>query len=323
MIGSHGIYALMFHGLANTVPPYFVFRDTRTCLILVEEFERLIRWCLKRYQFIKVSELDSFVKTNHMDCGKIILTFDDTLSHTVELIVPLLKKYQIPGLFFVTTDWATSEETPLVFTFEKWLWHSAPIEITVTINGHKRGLSVPSRAYVAEAVSELWRFMFELEFPPSQLNKSHIQSDHEDLHHLFADYESLAWKPASWDMINWALSSGLVEIGSHMVTHRPLTWLSKEDREQEMRESKTEIESKTGEKLLACSYPHGAIDEATINIAKAYYRWGFSSKGGSITADVDPLDVPRIHVPGERPDRVKLEVKYPHIMRAARFMNGL
>ncbi len=70
---------------------------------------------------------------------------------------------------------------------------------------------------------------------------------------------------ASWDEIT-ALGSGW-EIGSHSVSHRKLSKLSKEEVRQEMIESKKIIEEKTGRTVKVFSYPHGRASVDTEVIA--------------------------------------------------------
>ncbi|MSR76483.1 MAG: polysaccharide deacetylase family protein [Candidatus Ryanbacteria bacterium] len=71
---------------------------------------------------------------------------------------------------------------------------------------------------------------------------------------------------ASWDEIaalgeNW-------EIGSHSVSHRKLSKISKEEVRQEMIESKKLIEEKTGKAVTAFSYPHGRASSETEVVAR-------------------------------------------------------
>ena len=70
---------------------------------------------------------------------------------------------------------------------------------------------------------------------------------------------------ASWDELvalgnNW-------EIGSHSISHRKLTKLSKEEVKREMIESKKIIEAKTGRVVTAFSYPHGRASSETEALA--------------------------------------------------------
>lgn len=71
---------------------------------------------------------------------------------------------------------------------------------------------------------------------------------------------------ASWDVIrvlgsNW-------EIGSHSVSHRKLSKISKEEVRAEMAESKKLIEEKTGRVVTMFSYPHGRASAETEVIAR-------------------------------------------------------
>ncbi|MSR76131.1 MAG: polysaccharide deacetylase family protein [Candidatus Ryanbacteria bacterium] len=71
---------------------------------------------------------------------------------------------------------------------------------------------------------------------------------------------------ASWDEI--AALGGDWEIGSHSVSHRKLTKISKEEVRQEMAESKRIIEAKIGRIVTVFSYPHGRASGETEVIAR-------------------------------------------------------
>ncbi len=86
---------------------------------------------------------------------------------------------------------------------------------------------------------------------------------------ITTDYAGGARDPAvyaSWGEIT-ALDSNW-EIGSHSVSHRKLSKISKEEVQQEMTESKKIIEEKIGRAVMVFSYPHGRASRETEAIAR-------------------------------------------------------
>ena len=73
----------------------------------------------------------------------------------------------------------------------------------------------------------------------------------------------------------------LVTIGSHGVTHIPLTECDDRELQNELESSKHYIEDLTGKEITMISYPHGCVDKRVRDaVEKAGYRLGASSYFG-------------------------------------------
>ena len=79
------------------------------------------------------------------------------------------------------------------------------------------------------------------------------------------------------DEVREMAASGLVEFGSHTVTHRRLTELDDEETAYELRESARIISGLTGRPVTSLAYPNGAYDERVITAArKLGYTVGYT-----------------------------------------------
>ncbi len=68
-------------------------------------FEKSVKWLMRNgYSFISTDDLIHILKRNSI-CpkGAVWLTFDDGWKNNIENVVPVLKKYNIPATFFITT----------------------------------------------------------------------------------------------------------------------------------------------------------------------------------------------------------------------------
>ncbi len=84
----------------------------------------------------------------------------------------------------------------------------------------------------------------------------------------------------SWDEIIEMKKWG-IEFGSHTMTHRNLTKLSKEEIEHELSESKRVLRQKIG-KCNSISYPFNRVNSTVIKVAaNAGYKFGFGGDGSS------------------------------------------
>lgn len=77
----------------------------------------------------------------------------------------------------------------------------------------------------------------------------------------------------TWKEIKEMSESGYVEIASHSINHTNLTKLSLNEIEEEVKVSKSIIESKINKKINTFVYPYGAYNEKVRKIVKKYYKY--------------------------------------------------
>ena len=111
IILSKGKLVLMFHGVASkksskvpkNLQPH----------IDIAEFESIVKWIKSRFKFIKPADLfDS-------NSSGMLLTFDDGFDNNFKNVLPILNKYEIPALFFITTQHISNPNKWLHFIEEK------------------------------------------------------------------------------------------------------------------------------------------------------------------------------------------------------------
>jgi peptidoglycan/xylan/chitin deacetylase (PgdA/CDA1 family) len=115
-----------------------------------------------------------------------------------------------------------------------------------------------------------------------------------DVPELSRDAASLPDELATmdWDALR-AIADRGVEIGSHTRTHPHLTWLSDDELELELRESRTALEKKLWRPCRFLAYPYGEEDGRVRAAAKAAgYEAAFALH--SDERDVDPFALPRV-----------------------------
>ena len=104
-----------------------------------------------------------------------------------------------------------------------------------------------------------------------------------------------------WDDIAAIQVSGLADIQPHTVTHRPLTDLTRQEMDDELRRSKDTVDKMTGSAADTICYPWGKYNSDVLLAAKsAGFKLGVTTDFGRVRADDDLLKLPRIsihHVP--------------------------
>jgi peptidoglycan/xylan/chitin deacetylase (PgdA/CDA1 family) len=100
--------------------------------------------------------------------------------------------------------------------------------------------------------------------------------------------------------------SGVIEIGSHTVSHTKLSVLSPQEQRREISESKQQLESIIQKPVWLISYPYGTSDSFTKEtadiVADAGYIAGIANIQGNVINPVDIYAVPRRLVRNWSPD---------------------
>lgn len=82
----------------------------------------------------------------------------------------------------------------------------------------------------------------------------------------------------TWEQLKEIADSGLVEIGSHSVTHQNLAKMDEKTIMEELKKSKEEIEKRIGKKVKVFAWPYGeAPQNAEELVKKAGYEGAFRS----------------------------------------------
>jgi len=305
-----GVPVLMFHGLFEQTPDYAQFPGGRSCLLSVDDFTSVIDWCVKNFNILRIRDLEKHFTTRSRKRPSLILTFDDGLASVIDLAVPILKNYGISAVVFVTTDWVDASKTPDIFALERAIWESVPANISIDVRESRLELTISSKSQIPDALTQLWHYLFEERFPPLSLSADRIQFDGKQWNREAMQDVRHFWFPANWAELRNAAQSGTIEIGSHMVSHEPLTWLSFEERLFQMERSKDLLENKTGVQVISCSYPHGLVDDDVTNLSEQQYRWGFTNRAGRVGRFTPHSAVPRFHVPSESPRQIIENVRW-------------
>jgi peptidoglycan/xylan/chitin deacetylase (PgdA/CDA1 family) len=249
--------------------------------VSAEQFEWQLRQIKKGFNPITLLELSKLVSSNYpIPKNTVVLTIDDGYKNFYDIAYPLLKKYDIPATFFVTTGFINRD---------LWLW---PDKLKWILNENKTKLS--------KVTLNNQEFTLLGTFQQNwQAINDYCLSVTDDIKHVFI--KSLAnqlnislpllapqqFEPCSWDMLQEMQSWG-VEIGGHTVTHPSLGQVSIVQAAEEIEGCLKEINSKLGEKERTFCYPNGSpsdYDEIIKGLAKT------SGYKAAVTAFNDRLNL--------------------------------
>jgi peptidoglycan/xylan/chitin deacetylase (PgdA/CDA1 family) len=95
------------------------------------------------------------------------------------------------------------------------------------------------------------------------------------------------------------ISSNIVEIGSHTVTHCELKSINEDDLKNELLSSKNYLSKITGTNIVSFAYPFGSYNERIIESVKKYYENSFavySSNKNDYVYSIPRLDINSINI---------------------------
>jgi peptidoglycan/xylan/chitin deacetylase (PgdA/CDA1 family) len=191
-----------------------------------------------------------------------VLTFDDGYENNFTIAYPLLRKHSLPATFFVSSGFVEGGG-PLWFdrlasAFEA----SVQAHLEDPFSGLRRPLGTPLERIAAyravkaslkglegsrlmEAVSDVERRLCGGSAPERDL-----------------------FRPMTPAQLRELASGGLIEVGSHGLSHRALTTLSREEAFRELRGSRERIAALSGAPVESFSYPNGDFNPEVARLAE-------------------------------------------------------
>jgi peptidoglycan/xylan/chitin deacetylase (PgdA/CDA1 family) len=310
-------FVLMFHGIVKEKPDYFLYRPSANCFVREEDFEKIIRYCKKKYRILKLTDLDAYFDGTATENG-VLITFDDGLQSLLSLGLPVLKKYDATATVFITPRWTNSGKEPPIFSLEYYLYRQEPALLAVSAPGFSFEKKVTEKDDIAMVIGELWGKLFEARISPLLLTADQIWINKKPLTSFVKDESPTNWKPVSWDLLRKAFDEGIIEIGAHGQTHTPFTWLSDEALENECEESSQQLRSHFDMPVSSCSFPHGLYDKRTAKITSAYFKYNFTNNVANNSTSPDRVNISRYNVPYQRPNNIASLIGYPFLGRVLR-----
>lgn len=149
-----------------------------------------------------------------------------------------------------------------------------PVFLTTVIQRYKEGKTIPSKWLVLSFDVEYEDF-YSFVYPV--LKRYNFKAS------IFIPVSTIRQGRVTWEQLQEMKNSGLVEVGSHSLTHRPLTCLPLTAAREEIVNSKALMEEKLGVPIFLFAYPFGAVNnQITEWVREAgytgavgiVYRWG-------------------------------------------------
>jgi peptidoglycan/xylan/chitin deacetylase (PgdA/CDA1 family) len=287
---------LMYH---RVLPPDADSFSNPGIVVTPQTFALHMRVLRRRLNPVEPREFLGAVQSRTLPASRTCLvTFDDGWFDNHRHALPILRRENVPALMFVATDYIDSthcfwQERAARLLFAAWRAgaKAAPALASLGIADLTAPDEPRARALIAGVVTQ------HKTLPPAEL-----ASWLDELTRLLGalgiqtndngDDRFMSWSEVA-DLAN----SGVVTIGSHACSHRPLSRLDADARQRELAESRRQIEARIGRAVDTLAYPDGAHDDATVDGARtAGYRLAFTTIRGTVAPGDEPLRMRRVNV---------------------------
>jgi len=247
-LSSRRPVVLMYHRIAPGPGDYFG----------PDVFERHVCFLKSRFHVIGPQER-SRVRRGTEDID-VLLTFDDGFLNNALYVVPILKRHQVPAVFFVSTRHCSGDR-PLWFAylsaFSRWF-----PEKGIALDGRMYDLTPRERM---RSVCKLRDYLLSL--------RPHPQAMYEKLERSLPSMEGFTppmylndhYAGMTWDHIREIAQDSLFEVGIHTVDHPFLTLCDGKEMERQIKVNREELERVTGKQVRSIAYPAGDFNSAVVS----------------------------------------------------------
>lgn len=268
ILRARGLRILVYHGICDEQPWRFNSR-----YLSATQFEEHLKLICKFYHPVSVKD----VVTGNLSAEKlnVLLTFDDGLKNNFTHAFPLLKKYQVPAVFFVTA--AASTELPFLFND---LCDVAPslISGSITLEDEvfrRQTVFLNQRLVDKNGVQLAQRFHQASQAQRAGILQTllrHIPKTQLDQHRLYYELMDEAELKEIGDHPDY-------EIGAHGFYHTDLSALTEAELEDELKRSKDYLKQVSGKDTGSIAFPYGNYNQAVIDACRQHgFRYLFRTE---------------------------------------------
>ena len=249
-----------------------------------EEFHELLQSLAKHFAIVPMETVIGRVSRNGNQKSMILaLTFDDGLRNHRTVVYPLLADLRLPATFYVCPG--LIERTVTTWTWELWCripWLSEANRRELCTWAGTRDLT--DRVAVLE-----WMKTIPLKERRQVEENIRLQTPE----FTFTEVQLELYELMSWEDLA-GLDPGLINVGSHSMTHCDLAVLNAEELADELEGSRAFLERRRGRPAHDFCYPDGKHNDAVARAVANVYRSGVTTACGGATAGDSPYALKRI-----------------------------
>lgn len=289
---SSKVSILMYHGIISEP-----LKIADPCMIDVADFRAQMQHLKKHFDVVSLSEAHRKIRENSIDRRTAVITFDDGYQNNHDLALPVLEELQLPATIYLATKYVGTSSS--IWTARLQHAFAETRKRSVTWRGQSYALAT------AELATEsMQAIKAELKSSPNaelmklvdQLCAELGVSDSQNLP-IGSPYRML-----DLASIKRLQDSRLIDLGAHTHCHFILSQIGNDMQEEEVRMSKSQVESLTSTPCTSFAYPNGQTTDYTSDTVSIVRKCGFETAvttvNGRCDAQSERLEMPRLSVDG-------------------------
>jgi peptidoglycan/xylan/chitin deacetylase (PgdA/CDA1 family) len=247
----------------------------------VEGVRRQFIHLKRHYRVVPLLQLaQQLASGRKLDRHTVALTIDDGRRSCYEFFFPLLKEFELPATIFVVSSFIRREN---------WIWTDRVIWLSEQSN--------PPKHLVPGELDGVFQSLNRMR--PEDRN-AWIDKMAASAGLIFPKTIPEKYAPCSWSELREMANSGLMEIGSHTVTHPILSSLTDEESWDELTRSRAQIGEGIGQTVDCFCYPNGMLGDyrpsQVRQVELAGYTCSVIAQFGMVNHAGDRYRLPRIGV---------------------------
>jgi peptidoglycan/xylan/chitin deacetylase (PgdA/CDA1 family) len=267
---------LMYHNFSGP-------GETNTDAVSVSAARTQLEYLRHHFHVVPLNRLvDQLRSGAPLESRTVALTIDDGRRNCYEFFFPLLKEFGMPATFFVVSSFIRGED---------WLWTDKVLWLSEQ--------SVPHRELAPNKIEGLFETLNQMR---PEGRDARIGSISAEMGVSIPKEPPSKYAPCSWAQLREMGDSGLVEIGSHTVTHPILASLTDGESWQQLTVSRAQVEEGLGRKVESFCFPNGKPSDYRSNhlqqLRDAGYSCAVVARFGMASSRANPYELPRIGVSG-------------------------
>jgi peptidoglycan/xylan/chitin deacetylase (PgdA/CDA1 family) len=268
---------LMYHNFSPSV-------ESDRNAVQIDEARAQLEYLRRHFQVVSLSDLvERLASGTALQDRMVALTVDDGRRNFYDCFYLLLREFQMPATFFVVTSFIEGKD---------WIWTDKVLWLA----------EQPSRS--EDLSPEKIEHLFEsLNRMRPEVRDRHIAALASRMQIAIPVHPPAKYAACSWSELREMADSGLVEIGSHTVSHPILSSINDDESRWQLIESRAQIEQKLGIKVKWFCFPNGkSMDYRPSQVQQvkdAGYDGAFVTRFDLVTRTTNVYELPRLGVGGK------------------------
>lgn len=286
---------LLYHGVSDCVN-YRGIENFSKKHISKKIFYKQMKFLKENCNVISINDLDKFRKKKIIPKNTVLVTFDDGFENNYKVAVPILKKFKVPSIFYISSGMIGKKELFWVDKIEDIINRCKKKMITLTLDKKKK-FNLKTKSCKIKAVQNIKKFCknsaaYKKDLIIKDLSKETGVVPNSKL--------SKNYKIMTWDHVKKIASNKLFDIGGHSLDHNILSKLPVTQMKNNIKRSIKILEKKLKKKIIHYSYPEGQAHDYNKDVKKYLRSLGIeccpTAINGIAKIDGDKFELKRIMV---------------------------